>query len=274
MQIKHKFGHLGQGSNQFNSPHGFCLGIEQEIIVADTNNHRICIFDKNGTFIRQFGIPGKDDGQLWNPRKVVIMPSPPPCHYGLPPWPFDEPLFIVCDRGAERSRMQVFTADGRFIKKIPLSFIDIVAGVAISKDGSVAAVDSVQPTVYLISLATSALDYWFDCSDHMKEPSDVAIKLEMVPATFDKPRHARAEFFICDFKGHCVVVFGDDGVCLRKIGHEFLTAYPNGIDLSDDGDILVGDSHGNRFHVVVFDRYGKLSSLSIYQLAILTFEQH
>ena len=29
------------GKGQFNSPHGFCLGLEEEIIVADTNNHRI-----------------------------------------------------------------------------------------------------------------------------------------------------------------------------------------------------------------------------------------
>ena len=26
---------------QFNSPHGFCLGLDEDIVVADTNNHRI-----------------------------------------------------------------------------------------------------------------------------------------------------------------------------------------------------------------------------------------
>ena len=40
MQIRCKFGQLGPGKVQFNSPHGFCLGVEEEIIVADTNNHR------------------------------------------------------------------------------------------------------------------------------------------------------------------------------------------------------------------------------------------
>ena len=40
MQIRCKFGQLGPGKGQFNSPHGFCLGVEEEIIVADTNNHR------------------------------------------------------------------------------------------------------------------------------------------------------------------------------------------------------------------------------------------
>lgn len=41
MQIRVKFGSLGPARAQFNSPHGFCLGLEEEIIVADTNNHRI-----------------------------------------------------------------------------------------------------------------------------------------------------------------------------------------------------------------------------------------
>lgn len=41
MQIRCKFGQLGPNKAQFNSPHGFCLGIEEDIIVADTNNHRI-----------------------------------------------------------------------------------------------------------------------------------------------------------------------------------------------------------------------------------------
>ena len=53
-----KFGQLGPGKVQFNSPHGFCLGIDEDIVVADTMNHRIQIFDKNGEYKNQFGIPG------------------------------------------------------------------------------------------------------------------------------------------------------------------------------------------------------------------------
>jgi len=55
-------------------------------------------------------------------------------------------------------------------------------------------------------------------------------------------------------QGHCVVVFSEEGQFLRRIGGENLTNYPNGIDISDAGDILVGDSHGNRFHIAVFQR--------------------
>ena len=42
MQIRCKFGQLGQGRGQFNAPHGFCLGgRDEDIVVADTHNHRI-----------------------------------------------------------------------------------------------------------------------------------------------------------------------------------------------------------------------------------------
>lgn len=305
MQIRHKFGYLGSGRAQFNSPHGFCLGLNQEIVVADTNNHRVCIFDKDGTYITQFGSPGKEEGQLWNPRKVAILHRPTnsgsassggassasltqrhgqltsaatySSHFasggvsgssgslqganiGGSGQFGSEPLYVVCDRGAERSRMQLFTKDGAFIKKIGIHYIDIVAGLAITQNGLIIVVDSVSPTVYIINGETGSLNGWFDCSGHMKEPSDIAVKSD-VPGN---------EYFICDFKGHCVVVFSEQGDYLRKIGHDGLTSYPNGIDISDDGDILVGDSHGNRFHVVVFDRNGEYTCLVCFSICILS----
>ncbi|XP_019869888.1 tripartite motif-containing protein 2 isoform X2 [Aethina tumida] len=231
MQIRCKFGQLGPSKSQFNSPHGFCLGLEEDIIVADTNNHRIQVFEKTGSFKFQFGIPGKDEGQLWYPRKVAVMrPSG---------------KYVVCDRGNERSRMQIFTKNGHFVKKIAIRYIDIVAGLAVSSHGEIVAVDSVSPTVFIIGESGDLLR-WFDCSDYMREPSDIAI-------------HGK-EFYVCDFKGHNVVVFSEEGHFLRRIGCENLTNFPNGIDISDAGDVLIGDSHGNRFHVAVFSRDGSLIS--------------
>ncbi|XP_075234706.1 E3 ubiquitin-protein ligase meiotic P26 [Lycorma delicatula] len=229
MQVRNKFGQMGASDGQFNSPHGFCLGLEEDIIVADTNNHRIQVFDKNGAFKFQFGTSGKEEGQLWYPRKVAVMRP--------------TGKFVICDRGNERSRMQLFNKNGQFLKKIAIRYIDIVAGLAVSNQGRIVAVDSVSPTVFIIG-ETGDLLSWFDCSDHMREPSDIAINGK--------------EFFVCDFKGHCVVVFNEQGSFLRRIGCENITNFPNGIDISDAGDVLVGDSHGNRFHIAVFNREGNI----------------
>lgn len=57
-----------------------------------------------------------------------------------------------------------------------------------------------------------------------------------------------------------MAVFKEDGTFQHRIGHEKITCFPNGIDISDAGDILIGDSHGNRFHVACFSREGVLQS--------------
>lgn len=82
--------------------------------------------------------------------------------------------FVVCDRGNERSRMQIFTKNGHFLRKIAVRYIDIVAGLAVTSDGNIVAVDSVTPTVFVIS-ENGDLISWFDCSECMREPSDIAI---------------------------------------------------------------------------------------------------
>ena len=64
---------------------------------------------------------GREEGQLWYPRKVAVMrPSG---------------KFVVCDRGNERSRMQIFNRSGHFLKKIAIRYIDIVAGLVITAAG-------------------------------------------------------------------------------------------------------------------------------------------
>ena len=60
--------------------------------------------------------------------------------------------------------------------------------------------------------------------------------------------------------GHSVVVVNEEGQFLRRIGSEKVTCFPNGIDISDAGDVLIGDSHGNQFHVAVYDKDAQLVS--------------
>ena len=64
---------------------------------------------------------GREEGQLWYPRKVAVIRT--------------SGKYVVCDRGSERSRMQIFTKNGQFIKKIAIRYIDIVAGLAITTQG-------------------------------------------------------------------------------------------------------------------------------------------
>lgn len=58
---------------------------------------------------------------MWYPRKVAVMRL--------------SGKYVVCDRGNERSRMQIFSRNGHFVKKIAIRYIDIVAGLAITDQG-------------------------------------------------------------------------------------------------------------------------------------------
>lgn len=44
LEIHFKFGQLGSAPCQFGSPHGFCVGEDDAIVVSDTNNHRIQVY--------------------------------------------------------------------------------------------------------------------------------------------------------------------------------------------------------------------------------------
>merc|ERR1719312_2407191 len=66
-----KFGEFGILEGQFTEPSGVAVTEDNEIIVADTNNHRIQVFDKEGNFKFQFGEVGKRDGQLLYPNRVA-----------------------------------------------------------------------------------------------------------------------------------------------------------------------------------------------------------
>lgn len=50
---------------------------------------------------------------------------------------------------------------------------------AVTQQGQIVAVDSVSPTVFVISAESGDLVRWFDCSEHMREPSDIAINGEL-----------------------------------------------------------------------------------------------
>jgi sugar lactone lactonase YvrE len=205
--------------------------LQEEVFIADTHNHRIQVFEKNGTFLYEFGTAGKGKGELWYPRKIAVIKN--------------NGNFVICDRGTKRSRMQVFTGYGHFVREISLYFIDIVSSLVITEDNNFVVVDSVKSTVFVISEFGDLLT-WFSCSDNVIEPSDIAVW----------KRH----LYICDFKGHSVAVYTEGGLFVRRIALGNITKFPNGIDISEEGDILIGDSHGNKFHIAVLSNDGLLLS--------------
>ena len=101
VEFQFKFGSKGSGDGKFTQPHGVAVDSLGRIIVADSDNHRIQVFDSVGVFLFDFGSHGSTDGQLRSPRGVAVNSSD---------------SVIVADTW--NSRIQGFDSQGNFLFKL------------------------------------------------------------------------------------------------------------------------------------------------------------
>jgi ABC-type spermidine/putrescine transport system permease subunit II/sugar lactone lactonase YvrE len=87
------FGTPGTDPGQFNRPEGVCTDTQNHVYVADSCNHRIQVFDREGHFLRTYGKPGTGIGELSYPYDICVD---------------SEGRQYVCEFG--NSRIQVFDA--------------------------------------------------------------------------------------------------------------------------------------------------------------------
>lgn len=59
-----QIGGRGSESGKFTWPRGISVGPDNLIVVADSSNHRVQVFDANGTYLSEFGTYGNADGEF------------------------------------------------------------------------------------------------------------------------------------------------------------------------------------------------------------------
>lgn len=225
-----KFGEFGVMEGQFTEPSGVAVNAQNDIIVADTNNHRIQIFDNEGRFKFQFGECGKRDGQLLYPNRVAVVKS--------------SGDIIVTERSPTH-QIQIYTQYGMFVRKFGANILQHPRGVTVDNKGRIIVVECKVMRVIIFDQMGNAL-HKFGCSKHLEFPNGVVV-------------NDRQEIFISDNRAHCVKVFSYEGQFLRQIGGEGLTNYPIGVCINDAGEILVADNHNN-FNITIFNQDGTLIS--------------
>jgi len=67
-----RFGKKGSRDGGFGGPQSLCVDHLSRIIVCDTTNHRIQIFDPQGNHLLSFGSKGSEDGQFDEPQGVTV----------------------------------------------------------------------------------------------------------------------------------------------------------------------------------------------------------
>jgi ABC-type Fe3+ transport system permease subunit/DNA-binding beta-propeller fold protein YncE len=92
-------GRAGTGPGEFNRPEGLCVDAQDRIYVADSCNHRIQVFSKEGKLLRTYGKAGAARGELSYPYDICVDAAG---------------RQYVCEFG--NSRIQVFDANDQPIE--------------------------------------------------------------------------------------------------------------------------------------------------------------
>lgn len=59
-----EIGSRGSEAGCFTWPRGVAVGPDNSIVVADSSNHRVQVFDSNGRFVKEFGQYGNKEGEF------------------------------------------------------------------------------------------------------------------------------------------------------------------------------------------------------------------
>lgn len=220
-----KFGEFGEEKTQFTEPSGVATSTNGDIIVADTNNHRIQVFNASGQFKFCFGEAGKREQQLLYPNRVAVSPK--------------RGEIVITERSPTH-QVQVYSPSGEFIRRFASDLLENPRGICIDNHENVIVVECKVMRVSIFTL-TGRMVHRFTGS--LQFPNGCA--------TNDR------EIFVSDNRGHCVSVFSYQGEFVRVIGGEGITNYPIGVGITPNGLVLVADNHNN-FNVTLFTQQGQL----------------
>ena len=136
----------------FNRPADVAFDKSGNIYVADGyGNSRIAKFDKNGKYIKAWGVKGTADGEFNNPHNIVID---------------DNELLYVADRN--NKRVQIFDKDGNFIKS--WTHVGKPWGLTITKNQIIYLCDGTNGKVYKMNVDGSIIAEY---SNHGKEEGQI-----------------------------------------------------------------------------------------------------
>ena len=227
-----QWGSLGSGPGQFNSPQGVAISLGGDIVVCDTNNHRIQICWPDGTFVRMWGSKGAAPGQFDCPYAVAVSSV-------------DE-VFVA---DYHNHRIQVFRLDGSFLRTWGCKgAAPYPTGVAIHGD-LVLVSHPWNHRIQCFRLDGTFVWMWGShgaALGQFNEPLDLAVSAsgsQTESATL--PLRGLGEVFVCD-RGNCRIQVMDlYGTFLRRWGSQGHAPgqfqHPEYVSASYAGEVLVSD---------------------------------
>ncbi|XP_060079769.1 RING finger protein nhl-1-like [Ylistrum balloti] len=226
-----RFGQRGTDFMQFTWPRGVATTRDNNILVADSSNHRVQVFDSVGKFVKVFGSYGQGDGEF-------------DCLAGIAVNSFGQ--VIISDR--YNHRLQVYNRRGEF---------ELAFGVEGSEQGQM---------LYPWGVACDNMGFIYVCD---KENHRIQVfqsngrfvrmfgALGHPCGLFENPHYVAIspdnKIYISDSSNHRIQVFSMYGDFLFAFGSpgtlEGQMRFPKGIAIDDQGFVVVADSGNNRVQV-------------------------
>lgn len=231
--VMHVFGTEGSNNGQFSRPWGICSDQHGNIIIGDRSNHRIQIYEINGTFKHTFGSEGVRPGQFNRPAGVAIT---------------REGHVVVADK--DNHRIQVLKIDGTFLfmfgsKGGNDGQMIFPYDVAVNQsDGRIAVTDPGNHRLLIFShdgILLGKFGYKGYLCGHFDSPRGIAFNDE-------------GHIIVSDFNVHHILVIHPDGTTARILGSQgggngqFMR--PQGIAVDHMGNFIVADTRNNRIVIM------------------------
>ncbi|MBN2006506.1 MAG: TIGR03663 family protein [Anaerolineae bacterium] len=227
--VRHVIGEYGTEPGQFNEPWGVAVDSDGNLYVADTWNHRVQKFDANGQYLTHWGTAAQANisdpsgqGVFFGPRGVAIGP--------------DNQVYVT-DTG--NKRVQIFTADGQFVRQFGSSgsaagLFNEPVGIAVAPNGDIFVADMWNLRMQVFSSRPEVLRQWDMPGwniDNPEEKAFVALNDETL--------------YVSDPMNRRVLAFTLEGSFLWDISanvSEVALLYPTGVAVYDN-ILYVADAH-------------------------------
>ena len=213
------FGEEGNDDGMFRYSRGVAVTEKDEIVAADEYNHRVQVFDSNGTFLRSFGHEGKNVGEFNYPDGLAIDK--------------DGNIFV-----ADRSnRVQIFSREETYLGSF----------------GGSGSLDNQLPNLRGLSLDSTGNIIVADKGNKLIKiftPDGRFVMKIGGQGSFSDPVHCvqcGVYFMVSDHDEHCIKVFNREGHFQYKFGKQ---GQGDG-EFNKPSYLLVNESQ----HLFVCDRY-------------------